>query len=128
MKARPLNEDISQEATKNKMHFPVPDFFESFDTLTIEKVIKRLNNFDTQFLQVDIIGGAEQITIKHIYGAGNTLVGRNIIFTLPGRMETNDKEQLVAMAKEAGWDGLNIKEQSFGFNSYTKFYLTRKFG
>lgn len=108
--------------------FPVPDFFESFEELTIQKILKRLNNFDSSFLQVDHITGAEQITVKHIYGGQEqNIIGRQVIFSMPGRMETPAQEELKKLAKEVGWNWLNITEHSFGFNSYTKFYLSRKF-
>lgn len=108
--------------------FPVPDFFESFEELTIQKILKRLNNFDSSFLQVENINGAEQITVKHMYAIKDqAIVGRQVIFSMPGRMETPEQEKLKNMAKEAGWNWLNITEHSFGFNSYTKFYLSRKF-
>lgn len=109
------------------LSFPVPDFFESFETLTIEKVLKRLNNFDSSFLQVDIVSGAEQISVKHLFNVDQQVIGRQIIFSLPGRLETPERDTLSDMAVASGWDSLSIIEQSFGFNSYSKFYLTRKF-
>lgn len=114
--------------TTEDYSFPVPDFFESFEELTIPKILKRLNNFDTSFLQVDQITGAEQITVKHMYAiTDNAIVGRKVIFSMPGRMETPAQEELKKMAVAAGWNWLTITEHSFGFNSYTKFYLSRKF-
>jgi len=110
-----------------ELHFPVPDFFESFEALTIEKVLKRLNAYDSSFLQVDVVNGAEQISVKHMFDIEKRIIGRQIIFSLPGRMETDDKHKLMDMAVAAGWSSMVILEQSFGFNSYTKFYLTRKF-
>lgn len=108
--------------------FPVPDFFESFEALTIPKILKRINNFDSSFLQVDHITGAEQITVKHMYAVkDNAIVGRSVIFSMPGRLETPDQDKLKELAIAAGWTGCGITEHSFGFNSYTKFYLNRKF-
>lgn len=109
------------------LFFPVPDFFETFETLTIEKVLRRLINYETSFLQVDTVNGAEQISVKHLYHMDRSISGRQIIFALPGRMETPDKDKLMDMALAAGWHSMTINEQSFGFNSYTKFYMTRKF-
>lgn len=113
--------------SEEQLHFPVPDFFETFETLTIEKVLKRLNNYDSSFLQVDVVSGAEQISVKLLTNTSNEIIGRQIIFSLPGRLETPDKDKLLELAVGAGWSSMTISEQSFGFNSYTKFYLTRKF-
>lgn len=107
--------------------FPVPDFFETFEQLTIPTILKRLNEYDQKFLQVDIITGAEQISVKHLLGPEKQVIGRQVIFTLPGRLETDDKSELMGLAIGAGWHSLAITENSFGFNTYTKFYLTRKF-
>lgn len=113
----------------NDFIFPVPDFFETFDELPLATVLRSMNNFDNSFMNVDVISGAQQITVKQVVSATNPskVIGNQIWFSLPGRLTTPDKEEFTKLGKEAGWSSVGAVECSYSFNTYTKFFLTRRF-